>query len=159
MEKVFEFFSFAGYELDLFIVSMIPIIELRGGIIMGAALGLSWYKVFAICVLGNLLPIPFVILFSKKILRLLKNIKIFSNLAVRYENSLIKKSEKVKKYSFWGLCLFVAIPLPGTGAWSGAALAALMDMPVKKAFLFITIGVVIAGTIMTMGSYGIATAF
>ncbi len=157
MEAIFDFFSFAGKEVALFIVSMIPLIELRGAIILGAALGMNWLSVFLISVIGNILPIPFIVLFGKKIIEWLKKIPAVSKLAHKVEARLLKKADKVTKYSVIGLCLFVAVPLPGTGAWSGAAIAALLNMRMKYAFWSIALGVVIAGVIMTIGSYGTAT--
>lgn len=142
----------------MFIISMIPIIELRGAIPFGAAMGMDWWVVFGISVIGNLLPVPFIIFFGEKIFRWMRKTKLFAKLFNWYENKLLSKAEKVEKYALIGLCLFVAVPLPGTGAWSGAALAVLLNMSWKKAFLSITAGVLIAGVVMTIGSYGLIGA-
>lgn len=153
-DALFKFFSFGGAPFALFIISMIPLIELRGAIILGAALQMDWLTVFLISLAGNILPIPFILIFGKKLLWWLKTIPMLKGITNRYETKLLSKAHQVEKYSTIGLCLFVAIPLPGTGAWSGAALAALLDIRIRHAFPAITLGVVIAGIIMTIGSYG-----
>lgn len=159
MQTIFDWFAFAGQETALFLVSMIPLIELRGSVILGAALKLPWFKTFLLCVAGNLLPIPFVILFIKRIFSLLKGVPAFRGLLRWYEDRLLKKAEEVKGLSFWGLALFVAVPLPGTGAWTGAGAAALLDMPLRRAFPAIALGVLICGGIMTVSSYGLLETF
>lgn len=158
MQAIFDWFSFAGEEVALFIVSMIPLIELRGSVILGAALGMPWQKVFIICVLGNLLPVPFVILCVKRILYMLKRFPIFTRFVSWYEGRLEKSAAEVKGYSFLGLALFVAVPLPGTGAWTGAGAAALLNMRLRYAFPAIACGVVICAIIMTVSSYGLINA-
>ena len=159
MQEIFDFFGFAGKEVALFLVSMIPIVELRGSIILGAAMNMNWLTVFLISFIGNILPIPLVILFGKKILKWLERIPCLRKLSTWYQEKLLKKAHKVTKYSLIGLCLFVAIPLPGTGAWSGAAIAALLDLKIKQAYPVIVLGVFIAGVIMTLASYGVAGIF
>ncbi len=155
MQTIFDWFSFAGQEAALFIVSMIPLIELRGSVILGAALGMPWQKVFVICVLGNLLPIPFVILCIKRIFYLLRRFPFFTRFVNWYEARLTKSAKEMAGYSFVGLALFVALPIPGTGAWSGAGVAALLNMRLRYAFPAIAAGVVICGIIMTISSYGL----
>ncbi len=159
LEQIFQFFLGAGQEAALFIISMIPLIELRGSIPLGAALGMPWYMVFLISVIGNLLPIPFLILFVRPVFAWLKRRSLFSCLVARLENKLISKAGKVTQYEVIGLTLFVAIPLPGTGAWSGAGIAALLGMRLRHALPSIVAGVFIAGCIMTAASYGIASIF
>lgn len=144
---------------SLFLCSMTPLIELRGSVPIGLAAGVPWYKVLPICYIGNLLPIPFVLLFGVKIIDWLSSLKPFSNIATKYKQKLLSKSEKITKYAKIGLILFVAIPLPGTGAWSGAVIATLLGIPIKKAFLSISIGVIIAGIIMTVGTSGVLGVF
>ncbi len=156
MQAIYEWLSFAGQETALFIVSMIPLIELRGAVILGAALNMPWYKVFIISVLGNLLPIPFIILFIKRILYMLKRFPLFSGFIHWYESRLIKHSLKFEKVSFWALAIFVGLPLPGTGAWTGGGVAALLNMRLREAFPAIAIGVLMAGVIMTAAAYGVA---
>jgi uncharacterized membrane protein len=156
LQSVYEWLSFAGPAAALFIISMIPLIELRGAVILGAALSMPWYKVFIISVLGNLLPIPFIILFIKRVLYMLKRFPLFAGFIRWYETRLIKHSMKFEKISFWALAIFVAIPLPGTGAWTGGGVAALLNMRLREAFPAIVIGVIIAGAIMTAAAYGVA---
>jgi Predicted membrane protein len=158
MRAIFDFFSFLGKEGALFIVSMIPLIELRGSIILGAAMSMPWFTVLLISLLGNILPVPFIILFGRQIITWLKKVPLFSKLATKFEAKLMLKSKKVVKYEALGLCIFVAIPLPGTGAWTGAAIAALLDMRMSRALPSISLGVLIAGIIMTLGSYGVLGA-
>ncbi|MCL1849535.1 MAG: small multi-drug export protein [Clostridiales bacterium] len=158
MSELFNWASFAGQEVALFVISMVPLIELRGAVILGAALQMDWYKVFLISVAGNLLPIPFIILFIKRILYLLKKFPFFSGFVHWYEGRLIKHSEKIDKLTFWALVLFVGIPLPGTGAWTGAGVASLLNMRLRDAFPAIVVGVLLAGVIMTAGAYGLIGA-
>ena len=158
IQQVFDFFARTGSEeLALFLVSMIPLIELRGSVLLGAAMGMNWLVVLGVSLVGNILPIPFAILFGEKILHWLQKIKFLRGLFTWYENHLLKKAheKKLSNASLVALCLFVGIPLPGTGAWSGAVIAALLDMPVKKAFFAIALGVLLAGIIMTIASYGL----
>lgn len=159
MNAIFDFFSNISKEFALFMVSMVPVVELRLAIPMGAALGMEWWKVYAICVIGNMLPVPFIILFVKHIFVWLKKIKIFYKPISAIERKIFEKSEKIDKYSFFGLAVFVAIPLPGTGAWTGAGIAAILDVGFKKAMLSILLGVLCAGAVMTLGSYGIVKFF
>lgn len=134
----------------IFLISMVPVIELRGAIPAGFALGLPWYTVLPICIVANLVPVPFIIFLIKKILNWMHGTKHLHGIA----DWLFKKAEKnrgkIEKYATWGLFLFVAIPLPGTGAWTGALVASLIDMPKKKAFLSIAAGVTTAGIIITL---------
>jgi len=152
---IYQWFSFAGQETALFIISMIPVIELRGAVILGAAMDMAWYKVFIISVIGNLLPIPFVLLFIKRVLYMLKRYPAFAGFISWYEGRLVRHSERIGALSFWALAIFVSIPLPGTGAWTGAGIAAFLNMRLRKAFPAIVIGVLIAGIVMTAGSYGV----
>ncbi|MBC8584613.1 COG2426 family protein [Youxingia wuxianensis] len=158
IDRLFEFLSVAGKEVALFIVSMVPLIELRGSIPLGAALGMPWYTVLVISLIGNLIPVPFIIWFGRPLFKWLKQTKLLSGITHKVETRLMKKADKVTKYELIGLCLFVAVPLPGTGAWSGAAIAALLGMRMLPSFISIALGVVIAGVIMTLGSYGVLGA-
>ena len=159
MQQLFQTLSFAGTETALFIISMIPIVELRGAVPLGAAMGLSWPVTLLVSVVGNMVPVPFIIIFGKHLFAWLKKTRMFSKMMHAYENRLMKKATKVMKYSAIGLCLFVAVPLPGTGAWSGAAIAVLLDMRLKYALPSIALGVLISGLIMTLGSYGVIHLF
>ena len=150
-----------GAHFGVIICSMIPIIELRGGIPLGMALGLPWWQSFLFAVIGNMLPIPFVLLFIKKIISWTTTCRVkFLN---KFGNWLVRKAEKnrekIEKYSFWGVCLFVAIPLPMTGAWTGSLVASVIDMKFWKALLSCFIGVLIAATVVTLVAYGALAAF
>lgn len=137
------------------LVSMIPVIELRGAIPLAAHAGLAWYWVFPAAVLGNMIPVPFIVLFIRKIFDWIKAHTRLGGLAKRLEARAEKKIPSVKKYRFWGLVVFVAIPLPGTGGWTGALIAALMDMRLKKAVPAILLGVILAGIVVSILTYSI----
>lgn len=153
-QNLFQTFSFGGAYFALFIISMIPVVELRGAVLLGAAMQLDWPTVLLVSFIGNILPVPFILSFGKHVIHWLKTIPLFSGLVQRYEAKLLRNADKVNTYSLLGLCLFVAIPLPGTGAWSGSILAALLALRIRYAFPAIAVGVLIAGIIMTLGSYG-----
>lgn len=146
-------------ELIIFLVSMMPILELRGGMIAAKLLDVELLRAFVICYIGNILPIPFILLFIRKIFEFLKKFSPTKKLVEKLESSSMRKSEKVKKNSTWGLLTFVAIPLPGTGGWTGALIAALLDMRIKKSFPIIALGVLIANLIMSVFSYGLLGIF
>ncbi len=150
-----------GRELCVLFCSMIPIIELRGAIPMGAALGLPWWESFALAALGNMLPIPFILLFINKILFWMKNsrVRFFSRVATWLDEKAEKNRPKIEKYGFWGVALFVGIPLPMTGAWTGTLVCATIREKFWRAMLSCFIGVLLAGTIMTLASYGVVAAF
>lgn len=143
----------------VFLVSMIPLIELRGSVIVGTAFGLPWLNVLALSIVGNLIPIPFILIFGEKLIAWLKTLPMLSRLTNWYEARLMSKSTTIQKYAFYGLWAFVGIPLPGTGAWSGSLIAALLDVPPKKAFAAVICGVLTAGIIMTIGSRGVVGLF
>ena len=148
--------SLFGKLLQTFFISMVPVIELRGAIPYGIARGLEYWQAIPVSIIGNLVPVPFIIIFIKKIFAWLRTkSRWLENLVTRLENRAIGKIDTVKKYAFWGLFLFVAIPLPGTGAWTGSLIAAMMDMKVKEAFPSILLGVVTAGVIISFATYGV----
>lgn len=155
LESLFAVLDTAGHELALVLISMIPLIELRGAVPLGIAAGLPWIEVLPLCYLGNLLPIPFVILFAERLLAGLSRLPLLRRPATWYTEKLNSKKGQVTRYAKWGLFIFVAIPLPGTGAWSGAAIAALLKMNPWRAFLAIAGGVVTAGIIMAVVSSGL----
>ena len=138
----------------VFFVSMVPLIELRGAVPIGTGLGLPWDMTLIVSIIGNCVPIPIILMFVKAVLTWMRSCKVV--LFRRISNWLHEKAEKnrakIDKYAAWGLFIFVAIPLPGTGAWTGALVASLFDMPKGKAMLSISTGVVSAGLIMTFGS-------
>ncbi|MBQ6450984.1 MAG: small multi-drug export protein [Solobacterium sp.] len=141
-------------ELSVFIVSMLPLIEERGGLVLAKLLGLPMWRAVLICVIGNIIPIPFILLLIKKIIHWMADHHL-SRVAVWLEEKAAKNKPKIDKYGFWGLTLFVGIPLPGTGAWTGSLVAALFDMDLKRASISILIGVFLAAVIMTLFSYGL----
>ena len=142
-------------ELTIFVISLLPILELRGGMIAARLLGVSFLKAFAICYVGNMLPIPFILLLIKKIFEILRKYPFFEKIITRLEAKTEKNKDKVLRYKSWGLLIFVAIPLPGTGGWTGALMAALLDIDFKRALPIISLGVFIAGLIMSLVTYGI----
>lgn len=142
-------------ELVAFVISLCPILECRGGMIAARLMEIPFVKAFLICYIGNMLPIPFIILFIRKIFDFLRRFKFFSKIVEKLEAKTEKNKEKVLKYEAWGLLLFVAIPLPGTGGWTGALMAALLDIRMKKSLPIIALGVLIAGFIMSALTYGI----
>lgn len=140
--------------LVLFFVSMIPLIELRGAVPIGTGMGLPWHWTLIVSIIGNCLPIPIILIFVKAILTWMRGckIKLFNKISGFMFEKAEKNRAKIDKYAAWGLFLFVAIPLPGTGAWTGALVASIFDMKKWKALVSIFAGVVTAGLIMTFGS-------
>ena len=144
-----------GKELIIFIISLMPILELRGGLIAAALLGLDIVPAFIICLIGNLLPLPFILWFITPIFDRLKKTKLLSGMVNKLEKKAISKKDQIERMQYIGLLLFVGIPLPGTGAWTGCLIAALLDMDKKKAMLYAILGVIMAGIIMMFLSFGI----
>lgn len=156
VQKIVDLFgSGMGKEIVVFIISMLPILELRGGLLAASILNLNFIPAYIISILGNCLPIPFVLLFLDKIFNWLKNFKTTKKIVVKIENKILSKKAQIEKYGYWGLLLFVGIPLPGTGAWTGAGLAVLLRLDRKKSSLVIFLGVILASIIMSIISYGI----
>ena len=147
--------KYVSKEIVIFIISMVPILELRGGLLVSKLLEVSITTAIPICIIGNIIPIPFILLFIKQIFKWMKKIKIFRGLIEKLENRAMSRSDTIKKYEFWGLVLFVGIPLPGTGAWTGSLIAALLDIDFKKAILAELLGIAIATVIMSIVSYGL----
>lgn len=141
--------------LYTFFISMLPIIELRGAIPVGAASGLPWYINYLLCCIGNMLPVPFILFFVQYVLNFMKHIRHLDRIAFWVEEKAEKYKGQVTKYATWGLLLFVAAPLPGTGAWTGSLVAAFIKMEKKTAFFSVLGGVLIAGVIITLISYGV----
>ena len=156
----FLFTTLWGKIITTFLISMVPVIELRGAIPYATGMGLSPWIAIPVAMVGNLVPIPFIIIFIKKIFAWMRKVSPKLNKVVdKMEAKAEKNKDKVLKYAFWGLTIFVAIPLPGTGAWTGALVAAMLDMPLKKAFPSVVLGVLIAGAIVAFVSYGAAAIF
>ena len=142
--------------LWVFLVSMVPVVELRGAIPIGCGLGLPWWQVYIAAVAGNMLPVPFIVLFIRRVFAFLRaHWSRLNGLLDRLERRAQSKMDVVRKFEVLGLCLFVAIPLPGTGAWTGAFIAALLDIRLRRAVPVILLGVLIAGAIVTAISYGV----
>lgn len=141
-------------ELIVFIISMFPILELRGSLLAAGFLKMEFLSTYVIAVIGNMLPIPFILIFIEKIFAFLKKTKL-KNLVEKMENKALSKSDQIRKYGKFGLFLFVAIPVPGTGAWTGALAATLLRMKPKESILPIFLGVLTAGLIMSLLSFGI----
>ncbi len=137
----------------IFIISMIPILELRGGLLVAGLLKVPIWSAIPICIAGNIIPIPFILLFIKQIFKWMKKFKGLGKIAIFLEEKAMKKSDKIKKGEFWGLALFVGIPLPGTGAWTGSLIASLLNIDIKKAVLAELLGLLIATAIMSFITY------
>ena len=149
-----------GKYLATFIISMIPVIELRGAIPIGVSLGLSHVEAMGVSIIGNMLPVPFIILFIRPIFRwMTKKSGKLARLAEKLEAKAEGKWDKIHRYQFFALTIFVAIPLPGTGAWSGALIAAVMNMRLRNALPSILLGVLIAGVLVTGITYGFTSIF
>ena len=144
-----------GKILTTLVIAMVPVIELRGAIPIAIANGLSFPAALIISFIGNIIPVPFIIIFIRKIFSWLRNLSPKLNtLVTKLEERAEKKSDVVLKYAFWGLFILVAIPLPGTGAWTGALVAAMLNMRLKSAFPAIALGVAGAGALVTFITYG-----
>ena len=154
LELIEGYFAGINKILAVFIVSMMPVVELRGAIPFGVSLGLDWREVYLVSVIGNMLPVPFIILFFRPLIEYFETTKLFGKIASKLKRRTKSKMEGLNKYKMLGLFLFVAIPLPGTGAWTGAAIAALLKMRIKHSFFPILLGVVVAGILMMGISYG-----
>lgn len=159
MESLVNFFIniFGGLNKDIviFIISLMPILELRGGMLAATLLKIPYIKALIICIIGNILPIPFVLLFLEKILEIFEKWNVTRKVVRWLEKKADSKREQIDKYGYWGLILFVGIPLPGTGAWTGSLVAIMLGLDKKKSFICIVIGVILASVIMSILSYGI----
>ena len=154
VQSIIDAMGGAPKELIVFIISLFPILELRGGLLAASFLGIDMWRAIPICIVGNILPIPFILFFIEKIFELLKNTKLVKMIN-KLEEKAEKGAEKIMKYKKWGLLLFVGIPLPGTGAWTGALVAALFHFKKKDASIAILGGIILATIIMCFISYGI----
>lgn len=142
--------------LIAFIISLFPVLECRGGMLYAINVGnIEVLKAFIICYIGNMIPIPFILLFIKQIFAFMKKHGILTKIVNKLEEKTTKHKDKIDKYGHWALLSFVAIPLPGTGGWTGALIAALFNIDIKKSLPIIAVGVFIANVIMTIVSYGL----
>ena len=144
-----------GKQIIVFVISLLPILELRGGLIAAALLGLKPLQSYIICIIGNLLPIPFILLLINKILNWMRNSKHFNKIANWLDKKVEKHKGQIEKFGYLGIVLFVGIPLPGTGAWTGSLIASVLEMDKKKTFISVLIGVFMASVIMMIFSYGL----
>ena len=144
-----------GKEIFVFIISLMPILELRGGLLAASIIGLDPIPSYIIAVIGNILPVPFILWFMGRILKWMKTRKKLKKISDWLDKKVEKNREKIEKFGFWGLVLFVGIPLPGTGAWTGCLVASALEMDKKKSFLATMIGVAMASIIMMILSFGI----
>ena len=144
-----------GKELIVFIISLMPILELRGGLIAASLLGLNPVVSYIISIIGNIIPVPFILWFINSILEWKRKKKHLSKVAKWLDGKVEKHKGQIEKYGFWGLVLFVGIPLPGTGAWTGCLIASVLEMDRKKAFIAAMIGIFMASIIMMILSFGL----
>lgn len=159
VEQFIELLKGIPPELVIFIISLMPILELRGGLVAASLLGVPWHIAFPICIIGNMLPIPFILLFIKQIFKFLRKFPGFRTIIPKLEKKAGEKGSLINRGRFIGLYSFVAIPLPGTGAWMGALAACLLDIRIKRSFPLIFLGVVTASIIMSILSYFIPGFF
>ena len=149
-----------GAFLSTVVVSMAPVLELRFGIPWGVAHGLSHFAAFVAAVIGNMIPIPFIVVYIRRIFKWMRrHLPQLDRVVDKLEAKAHLKGRKVTKYRYLGLYIFVAIPLPGTGAWTGALVAAFLNMPLRKALVSIFFGVITAGVIVTALTYGVISVF
>ena len=158
MESLVQWFTthlspYISEHMVVFLISMLPILELRGGLLAASLLKVPPLEAIPVCVVGNIIPIPFILLFIQQIFKWLKNVKLFRPLIVKLEEKAMGKSDQIRKYEFWGLVAFVGIPLPGTGAWTGALIASLLGIEIKKSSVAILVGIAMATIIMYIFSY------
>ena len=144
-----------GKYLIIFLISILPILELRGGLIAAALLEVPPLAAYIICMIGNLIPIPLILWFLDYVFDFMKKHNILKKFVLFCERKGNEKKDSIEKYGFWGLVLFVGVPLPGTGAWTGCLIATMLRMDKKKAFLATVLGVVMASIIMMLVSYGV----
>ena len=144
-----------GKWIATMVVSMVPVIELRGGIPYGVGFGMPYWQAFIAAFIGNMLPIPFILILIHRFFNWLKKHKKTKNFVKRMEKRAHLKGQKVIKYRLWGLFILVAVPLPGTGAWTGALVASVLDIRMKHAFPVIALGVITAGLIVMFVTQGV----
>ncbi len=142
-------------ELIVFIISLCPVLELRGGLIAARLLEMDALRAFFYCFIGNMLPIPFILLFIRKIFDWMRTWKRMGKVIEKMEKKADKHRPTIEKYGIWGLLILVAVPLPGTGGWTGALVASIMDIRIRRALPVIALGVFIAGLIVGGISFGL----
>ncbi len=164
MNSLVEWFTQAlgglvSREVIVFIISMVPILELRGGLIAAKLLGIPLLRANLLCIIGNIIPVPFILWFITPIYTWLKKTRYLRPLVEKLEGKAMSKKDRVERYEFWGLFLFVGIPLPGTGAWTGSLIASMLNIPFRKAFPATILGILLASVIVDIISYGLLGIF
>ena len=147
--------SIISKQFLVFLISMCPILELRGGLLAAALLNLKPLESYILCIIGNIIPIPFILWFMNSLLKKMRKSKRFHKIANWLDKKVENKKDQIERLGFWGLVLFVGIPLPGTGAWTGCLIASVLEMNRKKAFIATMIGILIASIIMMILSFGV----
>ena len=163
MQSLVEAFSnslgqYVSAEVCVFLISMLPLIELRGGLLAASLLKVPITTAIPLCIIGNIIPIPFILLFIRQIFKWMKKVPLLRGIVEKLEARAMRKSADVTKYEFLGLTLFVGIPIPGTGAWMGSLIAALLEMDFKKAIAAELLGIAMATVIVSILSYGLLGA-
>lgn len=153
------FFSFLSNEFKVMFTAALPIIEVKGAIPVGIALGMTPIHATAIAFIGSVIPVPIILFTIRPIFNYLKGTKTFKKMVNKLIHKSLNKSKDVQKYGYWGLFLFVAIPLPGTGVWTGSLIASLLDMRFKLAYPAIVVGNLIASILIMFLSFGVVNLF
>ena len=158
-QALVDFLMSGGKELGVFLCSMVPVIELRGAIPLGWAANIPWWLTYLLAVAGNMLPVPFILLLIRQVLTVMEKmpIKFVRAFAAWLRRKAEKNTDKIQRFGFWGLCFFIAIPLPVTGAWTGSLVAATIRMNFWRAMLSALLGVMIAGVIVTLICFGVSS--
>ena len=158
-QALIDFLMSGVKELGVFLCSMVPVIELRGAIPLGWATNIPWWLTYLLAVAGNMLPVPFILLLIRQVLTVMEKmpIKFVRAFAAWLRRKAEKNTDKIQRYGFWGLCFFIAIPLPVTGAWTGSLVAATIRMNFWRAMLSALLGVMIAGVIVTLICFGVSS--
>lgn len=162
VQAVIDFFTqYIPHWLTCFFISMLPILELRGGLVAASILGIPWLPAAGICILGNILPVPIILIFVRKVLDFLKTTRLFGRIASHFEGKALRGGarlmEEYPRRIQLGIFLFVAIPLPGTGAWTGSLVSAFLGVPIKRSLPVIILGVFAAACIMLLLAYAFPT--
>ncbi len=149
-----------GGEIVIFITSLLPILECRGGMLLAKyVFDLPFIRSFLLCYIANMIPVPFILLLIRQIFAFMKKHNILTKFIEKLEGKTEKNKDKIMRYKQWGLLVFVAVPLPGTGAWTGSLMAALLHIDFKKSLPIIALGVLIADLIMSVVTYGVGAVF
>ena len=158
-QALIDFLMSGGKELGVFLCSMVPVIELRGAIPLGWATNIPWWLTYLLAVVGNMLPVPFILLLIRQVLTVMEKmpIKFVRAFAAWLRRKAEKNTDKIQRFGFWGLCFFIAIPLPVTGAWTGSLVAATIRMNFWRAMLSALLGVMIAGAVVTLICLGVSS--